>query len=125
MYGRLFEHVRTCKIEGGEFLKNLIVIINSIIAAFVATLITLTGAFLYMLFNGGGEVGKRTIFFKALFFDNVEKKDGTVKLNFGVENFTPIIIVFAVYVVIFIVFFQIYNMLKNKQDQLRKEINHL
>lgn len=71
-------------------MKKLFLLFNALIISGVSTLICLTISFLFMLF-GSKEDGYRTAFFDAIFFKSTTNSDGVVSVNFGVQNFEPII----------------------------------
>ena len=71
-------------------MKKLFPLFNALIISVISTLICLTISFLFMLFSSK-ENGYRTTFFNAIFFKSTTNSEGAVSINFGVQNFEPII----------------------------------
>jgi len=92
---------------------------NAFLGAIITTLIILVCSFLYMLFSGGADTGKRTIYFDTLFFSSIDQPDGSTTMNFGVENFYPAIITVVVFTLFYLFVFIMYKALKQKQLQLK------
>lgn len=104
-------------------MKKVLIGFNAFLGAFVTTLVILVFSFLYMLFSGGGESGKRTVYFDTLFFDSADKADGSTTLNFGIENYLPAIVTVIVLTLFYMLVFFTYKILRHKQNQLKNSTN--
>ncbi|WP_342388044.1 hypothetical protein [Salinicoccus bachuensis] len=71
-------------------------IIDSVGASIVTTLIILAINFLIMLFSSA-EIGRRTAYFGAVFFDATPISSDTIDMSVGIDNITPIIITFIIF----------------------------
>jgi len=76
-------------------MKMIVRMINSLAASLVTTLIILTASFLILLFSSA-ELGRRTAYFGAVFFDSTPTSENTIGMEFGINNILPVIITFVV-----------------------------
>ena len=95
-------------------MKKLTSGINAFLGATLTTLIILVCSFLYMLFSGGADSGKRTAYFDSLFFISTNQPNGSTTMNFGVEKTFPVILTVITLTFLYIVAFLTYKALRKK-----------
>jgi hypothetical protein len=81
-------------------MKIVVLIINSAAASIVTTLIILTVSFLILLFSSA-ELGYRTAYFGAVFFNSAPTSSDTIGMTFGINNVIPIIVTVAIFTVVY------------------------
>lgn len=71
-------------------MKKIFQLFNAFMISAISTLVLLIISFLFMLFSSKKD-GYRTTFFDAIFFRSTTNSKGAVSINFGVQNYEPII----------------------------------
>lgn len=74
-----------------------------------------------MFSTGPDEIVERKAFFGSMIFKTVAKDDGALGITTGVENPVPLIILFLVLTVVFVMIQAIYRGLKQRREQLLNE----
>jgi hypothetical protein len=98
-------------------------VVKSALGAALLTLVTVTVTLLALMFSTDtDEIVHREAFFGSLFFETQDKPGGAIGITMGVANPTALIILFAVLTVILTMVQITYRGLKQRRDQLLKEM---
>lgn len=98
-------------------------VVKSVVGATLLTMVTAAATLLYLMFStdGDGTIRKEALF-GSLFFEQKEKAGGAIGVTMGVANPTALIFMFLVFAVV-LTFTQItYRGLKQRREQLIREM---
>ncbi|EPY2274761.1 hypothetical protein ACXAUS_003668 [Clostridium sporogenes] len=102
-------------------MKKLKIVLNSFLGSVLITCIILTISFFLMLFSSGSN-GFRTAYFESVFFESLNKNDGSIQLKFGLYKGLPIILTIIVIFLFILLTYYFYYVLKIKREKALEEL---
>lgn len=93
-------------------------VIGSLLTALVTTLTLAAVSCFYLMATSSGEVFRRTALFGGVIFESKKKPSGSLEATAGIDNIIPLVIIFVILSVFYVLFSIFYRSLKNRKLQL-------
>ncbi|MDQ4501785.1 hypothetical protein [Sinomonas sp. ASV322] len=99
-------------------MKRLLQVVNAVLAGFLGTLIVATTAILVLMFSTRGPGVRAVGLFGGVYFEAIDRSDGSMSLELGVENWTVFVALWLVLSVLAFVSILIFGWLRRYREAL-------
>lgn len=98
---------------------------SSISISIILVSIIMSSSLIFVMFTSGKTLGRHLGLFGSIFFESKETSKGSILITFGLNNYIPVLLLFASMAIICFIFQIIYSRLKiYKANLILKDPNH-